>query len=90
MKKQNDLWKEIDDAVVSGFISKMDEIKKVVDPHIDRKKCIYGTRIFFNSMVTLDQMEKVAHYIRGTYHLRVEQSFPLFITIWHRSENSVF
>lgn len=79
MKREDQLWKEIDDAVVGGFVSQLDDVTQSVET----KHKMYGTRIWFNGRVSIKQCEKIAHYIRSTYEVKVDQQLPYCITIWH-------
>lgn len=87
MKSTDHLWKEIDDAVVNGFIYQMEEISQKTSMS---GPTMYGTRIWFNGRVTVDQCEKVANYIRNTYRMKVDQYLPFSLTIWnsvHRDDD---
>lgn len=79
MKREEQLWKEIDDAVVGGFVHQLDEVAQ----HVETKNRMYGTRIWFNGRVSIKQCEAIAQYIRATYDVKVDQQLPFCITIWH-------
>jgi hypothetical protein len=81
MKREDLLWKEIDDAVVSGFVNQLDAVA------FDLPTQMYGTRIWFNGRVSIKQCEKIAEYIRSTYDVRVDQQLPFCITIWHPKDD---
>lgn len=80
MKTTDRLWREIDDAVVNGFIYQMEDISQ------KSSMCgptMHGTRIWFKGRVTVDQCEKIANYIRNTYKMKVDQYLPFSLTIWN-------
>jgi hypothetical protein len=85
MSRDKDLWKEIDDAVVEGFIYQLDEISQ---PYVTKSKRMYGTRVWFNGRVTSEQCEQVAHYIRKRYDLMVDQHLPFCLIIWHPDQSN--
>lgn len=81
MRPASNLWKEIDDAVVGGFVVHMDEItKESVQPH----RRVYGTRIWFTSRIPLTIYENVVEHIRKNYDVLVEHPFPACIIIWEK------
>ena len=83
MKDRSYLWKEIDDAVVAGFVSRMEEIMKDIPSKPYR---IYGTRVWFRNLLTKETYEKVVFYINEKYQVKVEQPFSFCIVIWHDGE----
>lgn len=84
MSKDYDLWKEIDDAVVGGFVYHLEE---VCETYGTSKICHYGTRILFNGRVTTEQCQRIAEYIRVKYDLKVDSHTEFCLVIWHSITN---
>lgn len=80
MSKNSELWKEIDDAVVAGFVYHMEEISEMFGNPISRH---YGTKIWFSGRVSSDQCQKIAHHIRKKYKIRVDYPTAYCLIIWH-------
>ena len=79
MRQTSGLWKEIDDAVLGGFVAHMEEISKDSPSSYCR---VYGTRIWFSTRVAPETYEKVVDHIRKNYQVKVEQPLPFCIVIW--------
>lgn len=82
------LWVELDNAVCLGLIRKMEGVSKAsVDrPHHLR---IIGTKIWFSSCVSNEQIVELSKYIKQKYNLVVDDEL-LSITIWHPIKYSLY
>lgn len=80
MSKLANMWKEIDDAVVAGFIRSMEDFSDEWGS-VPMKR--YGTKLTFDrNRVSHDQCREVANYIHKTYGFRVDCPFPFCVIIW--------
>lgn len=82
--RSSDLWKEIDDAVVQGFVYHLEE---VCTTYGTAKIKHYGTKIWFNGRVNTEQCQKIADYIRKKYDLAVDHHTPFCVVVWHSISN---
>jgi hypothetical protein len=84
MSKEHDLWREIDEAVVNGYVYHLEE---VCETHGTSRICNYGTKIWFNGRVNAEQCQKIALYIRQKYDLKVDYHTEFCLVIWHSMSN---
>ena len=84
MSNTDNLWKEIDGAIIAGYIHHMEEVSR---QDKKTKKRIFGTKIWFSGRVSTEKYEKVAHYIRKNYQVNVDQNLPFCIVIWDIPKN---
>lgn len=79
MSKDSQFWKEIDDAVVSGYVYHMEDFFAVYGTPPTRH---YGTKIWFTGNVTSIQCEKIARHIRQKYGFRVDYPTAFCLVVW--------
>lgn len=76
-----DLWLQLDEAFILGFIRRLEEVTKPNGRSITNKPHV-GTRIIFDMGIPHKKVEKVAEHIKKTYNLEVELQFPFSIVVW--------
>lgn len=83
MKNHTDMWKELDDAVVAGFITHMEDFTGEWGRPLTKH---YGTKIIFNGKRTTPaSCRMVAEYIQNEYGFEVDCPFSYCVIIWEKT-----